>query len=304
MQVLDNAVVAPGEAALIKLRARDPFAAILAYDAGARTSALDAALAGLNRAGAYVVRIGNPLRTPLTMERILIQLAGFQTDLAQGEDTDTLMRTVITRLHTGRDRLVLSVEQAETLHPMALILLDQIARPLQPGGPAPQILLTGTPAFAGILGHPLLDRMRSVLGMGTPDPAPPPPPAVGGNPVPQPPRQERWAELEPALKAAPPAQAEGKSFLAVAAPDPATRLSKTIDVSQPALPRSRWPLWLLCFVVIVALVAGALYAAVATHLLPPKIEATAVSVFGPAAAWLSAAVADLRTRLLSVAGML
>ena len=167
---MDSIVIAPGEAALVKLRAREPFAAILDSDASARAAALETALAGLRRAGVHVVRVANPLRTPLTMERVLIQLAGFQTDLAPGEDTDTLMRTVIDRLHTGRDRLVVSVEQAETLHPLALILLDQITRPLEPDGKSPQILLTGTPAFTRMLGHPSLDRMRAVLGMGAPDP--------------------------------------------------------------------------------------------------------------------------------------
>lgn len=171
---MDNAFIAPGEAALIKLRSREPFAAILAYDEAARQTALATALEGLERGGAYVVRIANPLRTPLTIERILIQLAGFRSEPLETEDTDRLMRALIARLHTGRERLVLSVEQADTLHPLALILLDQIARPLAPGGPAPQVLLVGTPAFARILGHPLLARMRSVLGMGTPDASPPP----------------------------------------------------------------------------------------------------------------------------------
>ncbi len=329
---MDNALIAPGEAALIKLRSREPFAAILAYDEAARQTALATALAGLDRAGAFVVRIGNPLRTPLTMERILIQLAGFQTDVANSEDTDRFMRAVIKRLHTGRERLVLSVEQADTLHPLALVLLDQIARPLEPGGPAPQVLLVGTPAFARILGHPLLGRMRSILGMGTPDATPPPdvPLAAESGPVPVPPSQvapsqvppfqmpatqmpdpqvaePQWAEPAPparapvAVAAAEPAAPVVPAGLrAVAGPDIATRPPLTAHESRLALTRPRWGLVLFGILLALAAVVAGLYAAVWFHLLPPGAEAAIAPVFDRALAWLLA----LRTRLLPGAGML
>lgn len=303
------AIVAPGEAALLKLRAREPFAAILAYDAGARTTALDTALRGLERAGAFIVRVANPLRTPLTMERILIQVAGFQTDLTQGEDTDTLMRTVIARLHTGRERLVLSVEQAETLHPMALILLDQIARPLEVGGPAPQILLTGTPAFARMLGHPLLDRMRAVLGLGTPDPVPAPELISAATTTALPERSSQPAPVpqpDTNKQVAPPGA--NASIMAaslprpVSAPGPDARAfnatPRTAHQAGPAPSSSRWWIWVL--VLLLPALAVAHYAAWRGHLLPAAVEATLTPLFDR----LAAAILALRARLLPGAGML
>ena len=328
---MDNAFIAPGEAALIKLRSREPFAAILAYDEAARQTALATALEGLERGGAYVVRIANPLRTPLTIERILIQLAGFRSEPIETEDTDRLMRALIARLHTGRERLVLSVEQADTLHPLALILLDQIARPLAPGGAAPQVLLVGTPAFARILGHPLLARMRSVLGMGTPDATPPPEVnpashmaamAPGPVPVPTPPGTglpasvlqgalpPAQAALEPPEPLEPPAPREPVVAVtpvrlrAVAGPDVATRPPLTAHEARLATTRPRWGLVLAGIVLALAASIAGLYAALRFHVLPPGLEATIAPVIDSVLAWVLAGVLALRTRLLSSAGML
>lgn len=332
---MENAVVAPGQAALQSLRAQEPFAAILVYDASARAIALETALTGLQRLDTHVVRVCNPLRTPLTMERVLIQVAGFHTDLTMGEDTDTLMRTVIGHLQPGHKRLVVSVEQAETLHPLALILLDQIARPLEPGGQSPQILLTGTPAFTCILGHPLLDRMRAVLRMGTPDATLPPaeqllvPAGAAMAPVPMPPVPmpvptpvDRWSmpvaaeALNPASNDLAPANP-----VAEAAPVPiATRamnaeraLSRPLTAHQVRRAGSqsggRFYLALL-LIGIPVIITGGLYAAWQASLLPPGMNEviaqwTMVIKAGAdrSVAWVTATIAAVGTRLLPGASL-
>jgi len=320
---VENTVVAPGQAALDQLRARAPFAAILVYDANARAIALETALAGLQRLDTYVVRVANPLRTPLTMERVLIQVAGFKTDVTIGEDRDTVMRTVIGHLQPGHKRLIVSVEQAETLHPMALILLDQIARPLEPGGPSPQILLTGTPAFTCILGHPLLDRMRSVLGMGTPDATLPPAeqllvPAAADVPM----AVDRWS-MPDAAEAPNPASTilAPANPVAEAAPVPIVSwvinadraLSRPLTAYQvrQARSRSRRRLFVgLLLIGIPVIVAGGLYAAWQASLLPPGMNeviapwTTAIKTgVDHGIALITATIAAVRTRLLPGAGL-
>ena len=334
---MDNAVIAPGTAALDLLRAREPFAAILVYDDSARAVALDTALAGLTRLGAHVVRIANPLRTPLTMERVLIQLAGFQTDLRLGEDTDALMRTVIDKLQAGHNRLIVSVEQAETLHPMALILLDQIARPPEPGGRSPQVLLTGTPAFARVLGHPLLGRMRDVLRIGTPDvmpsdteplgaPAVTPAPHLVPMPV------DRWSTpdaadaLNPASSVlAPPNIAPSgiappgivtpgiATAHAVAGPESSPSPSTPVAAADAARPRpitahevrrvpsqSRGRLWpALLIMGVPAIIAGGLYAAWQAHLIPPEMEAAVIPWIDEIRTWFGTTIVPWIDRAVS-----
>ena len=121
--MVEKLYLAPGDAALERLRQREPFATILAYDAIVRSAALEGALRSLSNTGVHIIRLANPLRAPLTLERILIQLAGFQDEMSHGEDTDSVLRAVLSQLQAGRDRMVISIEQAETLHPMALLLL-------------------------------------------------------------------------------------------------------------------------------------------------------------------------------------
>lgn len=320
---MESTVVAPGQAALDQLRAREPFAAILVYDATARAMALETALAGLQRLDTYVVRVANPLRTPLTMERVLIQVAGFKTDVTIGEDRDTVMRTVIGHLQPGHKRLIVSVEQAETLHPMALILLDQIARPLEPGGPSPQILLTGTPAFTHNLGHPLLDRMRSVLGMGTPDATPPPAPEQLVAPAPDVSMPvDRWS-MPDVAEAPDPASTilAPANPVADAAPVPiASRVmnadrapSRPLTAYQVLRARSRSRRRLsvaLLLIGIPVIIAGGLYAAWQASLLPPGMNeviaqwTTAIKAgVDRGMAWVTATIAAVQTRLLPGAGL-
>ena len=319
---MDSIPTGPGATALAKLRAREPFATILTYDLAARTDALDAAAQVLQRNGAHIVRVGNPLRTPLTLERLVIQLAGFQPGL--GSDTDAIMRAVLNQMHAGRDRVVISVEQADTLHPLALLLLDQITLPRVPGGKAPQVLFTGTPAFARCLSHPMLDRMRAVLGMGSADPVTDPPadrpadppvisiaaPAITAAPQPE-------TQIAP-LPADPPAVDQPLSSPTVLPVTPSLQAVRAVVLSaDDARPRAR-PLTtareraifsptrrrtgrsvLAALLVVLVLLIGA-FGVVQFHVLPPAIEASITDHAGLAARWVTAQYEVVRVRVLSL----
>ena len=327
--MVEKLYLAPGDAALERLRQREPFATILAYDAIVRSAALEGALRSLSDTGVHIIRLANPLRAPLTLERILIQLAGFQDEMSHGEDTDSVLRAVLSQLQAGRDRMVISIEQAETLHPMALLLLDQIARPAEPGGPSPQILFTGTPAFARALGHPLLGRMRSVLGIGTPDIVPAEPEAAMPQPVPVPvsvpvempvlvpdqpnpvfiagpepvadapaPRPLRPNDPRPDhLRAVPAmAQAAGDSL--------ASPRMLTATEAGALRPPSRHPQWLVLLLLALLLIGGGAYAALLMHWLPRPVEAQLLQSLAQAWSWTGSSLAALRAKLLPPATLL
>ena len=331
--MVEKLYLAPGDAALERLRQREPFATILAYDAIVRSAALEGALRSLSDTGVHIIRLANPLRAPLTLERILIQLAGFQDEMSHGENTDSVLRAVLSQLQGGRDRMVISIEQAETLHPMALLLLDQIARPAEPGGPSPQILFTGTPAFARALGHPLLGRMRSVLGIGTPDIVPAEPEAAMPQPVPVPvsvpvempvempvpvpdqpnpvfiagpepvadapaPRPLRPNDPRPDhLRAVPAmAQAAGDSL--------ASPRMLTATEAGALRPPSRRPPWLVLLLLALLLIGGGAYAALLMHWLPRPVEAQLLQSLAQAWSWTGSSLAALRAKLLPPATLL
>lgn len=315
--MVEKLYLAPGDAALERLRQREPFATILAYDVAVRSAALEGALRTLSDTGVHIIRLANPLRAPLTLERILIQLAGFQDEMSHGEDTDSVLRAVLSQLQAGRDRMVISIEQAETLHPMALLLLDQIARPAESGGPSPQILFTGTPAFARALGHPLLGRMRSVLGIGTPDIVPAEPAAATPQPVPVPgqPKPVFIARPEPVADAPAPqpvlpndprpdhlravpamAQMAGYSLA------PSRLLTAT--EAGALRPPPRRPQWFVLLLLALLLTGGGAYAALLMHWLPRPVEVQLLQSLAQAWSWAGSSLAALRAKLLPPAALL
>jgi len=326
--MVEKLYLAPGDAALERLRQREPFATILAYDAIVRSAALEGALRSLSDTGVHIIRLANPLRAPLTLERILIQLAGFQDEMSHGENTDSVLRAVLSQLQGGRDRMVISIEQAETLHPMALLLLDQIARPAEPGGPSPQILFTGTPAFARALGHPLLGRMRSVLGIGTPDIVPAEPEAAMPQPVPVPvsvpvempmpvpdqPNPVFIAGPEPVADApAPrplrpndprPDHLRAVPAMAQAAGDSLASPRMLTATAGALRPPSRHPQWLVLLLLALLLIGGGAYAALLMHWLPRPVEAQLLQSLAQAWSWTGSSLAALRAKLLPPATLL
>ena len=78
--------------------------------------------------GARILRVGNPLRSPLTIERILIQ--GGQPEvglLAEDAAEEAMQRLCIRR--PGESRVVLVIDQAETLSASAIRVLSRLVAP-------------------------------------------------------------------------------------------------------------------------------------------------------------------------------
>lgn len=118
----------------------------------------DGALRGLlAQAGpdAQVIRVGNPLRAPLTIERILIQTGLVEAGLLTDAEADQAMQQLLRRKD---GRTVLVIEQAETLSQPALQALARLASPApafadRPAGGAASlhIVFAGEPAFYGLV---------------------------------------------------------------------------------------------------------------------------------------------------------
>jgi len=138
-------------------------AAIIAADPAIRSAGVEAAAVAMANGGVASVRIGNPLASPLTLQRIL-----FQIDLDGGEDDadvddEARLARLLEERRGARDRIVLVVEQAETLDPATLPQLQRIAS--VPG--AVHILFVGGPAFWALLdGAELAPLRRALTGQG------------------------------------------------------------------------------------------------------------------------------------------
>ena len=161
--------------------------------------------------GTRVVRVGNPLRAPLTIERILIQSGQMEAGLLTDDAADQAMHRLCHR-RDGEARVLLAIDQAETLSPAALRTLVRTAAPSGPPRP-PQgsvqadlhVVFIGTPAFAALLAAPGLEPLRDALShldaqpgdATTPGPSPPPAAPVVPDPA--------AGQLVPVATPAPPA---------------------------------------------------------------------------------------------------
>jgi len=137
-------------------------AAIIAADPELRVAGLQAATTSFAEAGTMSVRVGNPLSSPLTLQRIL-----FQIDQGAGvDDADMDVEAHLARLLEERrgahNRIVLVAEQAETLNAAALLSLQRLAS--APG--ALQVLFVGPPAFWALLDDTRLSPLRRALMTG------------------------------------------------------------------------------------------------------------------------------------------
>ncbi len=148
-------------------------AAIIAADPALRVSGLQAAATSLAEAGPASVRVGNPLSSPLTLRRILFQIdLDGGGDEAEVDDEARLARLLEER-RGAQDRIVLVVEQADTLNPAALLSLQRLAG--TPG--ALQVLFVGAPAFWALLDDAGLAPLRRALARQRTEPAAASPPA-------------------------------------------------------------------------------------------------------------------------------
>lgn len=118
-----------------------------------KTSTLDAVLAGMP---AWVERVANPGRQPLTLPCILAQVGA-----PAGEDAGlALVRTLAERAGNGAPA-VLSVDDAHTLTPEALSALARLPGLDGPEVPKMMLLLSGSPALLKRLGAPDLAPLRA-----------------------------------------------------------------------------------------------------------------------------------------------
>lgn len=119
--------------------------------------------------GARIIRVGNPLRSPLTIERILIQ--GGQPEvglLADSAAEDALQRLCLRR--PSESRVVLVIDQAETLSTSAIRILSRLAAP--GGRPSAgmaavlHIVLIGLPSFKQLVKDKAAAPIREALAQG------------------------------------------------------------------------------------------------------------------------------------------
>lgn len=176
-----------------------PFAIHLIPDDQDATAAVASIVAGLAGPDVRVVRAGNPLRSPLTLDRILIQVSG-PDGVVQGSDANLLVRAIAER-QAQETRVVLLVEQAETIHPKVLRSLQAMAPFfVQAGSPALQVVFIGRPSFRDLLDGEQLPLLRAAL-----DTVPPAGPLIAGPAVRSGAAGQQVPKVEAAASPGPPA---------------------------------------------------------------------------------------------------
>ena len=161
-----------------------PFAAVLLDDELERTYTAAALLARLARPGVRVIRMGRSLHSGLTLERILVQVAGPEGEVSSGDDARRIVDAIAER--QGQEtRVVLAIEHAERLHPKVLRSLQAMAPYfVQNGRPTLQVLFVGRPAFRALLASEEMMPLREALGLRA-DPRAPHVTAAGAFMVPE-----------------------------------------------------------------------------------------------------------------------
>ncbi len=122
------------------------FTGLLLDDAEQRAFALETLLGTVVEDDTRVVWVGNPLRSALTIERFLIQIAGPEIDLRE-ERTPKEIAGIIAKQVGSETRLLIVVQQPETISAETIQLLVQTGWYL--GGEAIQVqfLFAGSSAF-------------------------------------------------------------------------------------------------------------------------------------------------------------
>ena len=153
------------------IRGGAPFVALLGgLEQGA---VVDAAVDELRDEPIAFVRIDNPLRAPLTLERLVFQLTSGDSSGAH-DQPERVWQALLNHV-AGKERLVLVVGRAETLAFSALLFLQSLPGLREKGAPPVQIAFTGAPEFHALLADNRLRVLRDAL---SPPPAPPVLPAA------------------------------------------------------------------------------------------------------------------------------
>lgn len=140
---------AAAEAPLARLGAGEVLVELCNDRIEARVTILDAILAQLAESETKLVWIGNPLRSPLTVERFFLQAVGPDLDLRL-EPTAAELAAMLQSAAHGSPRCLFIVQQPETLDAEARDTIARIAPLLAGQSPACQFLFCGTQAFRPI----------------------------------------------------------------------------------------------------------------------------------------------------------
>ncbi len=122
------------------------FASLLTDNTEQRAAALEALLEQLADARTRVAWVGNPLRSPLTIERFLIQIVGPEIDLRVDRDPAELAR-VVARPVGDEARLLIIVQQPETINAEMRDLLGAMAGHLRGVAFPVQFVFVGSSSF-------------------------------------------------------------------------------------------------------------------------------------------------------------
>ena len=111
---------------VVQLVSGDLFAALAVDGAEKRAEQLEAVLKAVVGEGTRVVWVGNPLRSPLTIERFLIQIVGPEVDL-RIERSPSDLACLFARRAGSETRLLVIVQQPETINPETIEQLGAMA---------------------------------------------------------------------------------------------------------------------------------------------------------------------------------
>jgi hypothetical protein len=119
---------------------------------------------------ARILRVGNPLRSPLTIERILIQGGQPAAGLLTDDVADDALQRLCLR-HPGESRVVLVIDQAETLDAGAIRILSRLVAP--GGRPSAgmaallHVVFVGLPSFKQLVKDKTATPIREALALGS-----------------------------------------------------------------------------------------------------------------------------------------
>lgn len=122
------------------------FTCLLLDDKQQRAMALEAVLDRVTDPNTRVVWVGNPLRSPLTIERFLIQIVGPEVDLRLDRTPAELVK-LMTQPVGDENRLLVIVQQPETMGAEARDTLAAITGHLVGGTLQMQFLFVGSTSF-------------------------------------------------------------------------------------------------------------------------------------------------------------
>jgi len=142
-----------------------PCVTVLLGSGPAHEEALRSLLATL-APGARVIRVGNPLRSPLTIERILIQGGRIETGLLPDDVAEQAIQRLC-QCRDGETRVVLVLEQAETLGTSALRILSRLVapggRPSLGAAALLHVVFVGQPSFKQLVRDKATAAIRDAL---------------------------------------------------------------------------------------------------------------------------------------------